>query len=55
MTMLNVISAEAIPAVNSEVIEKTNTRREHWIRYYCPALVIMGSVLYVIHSWMMIA
>lgn len=60
MTMLNFNSEATMPAAsfdsaNSDAMERSNTRKEQWIRYYCPAMVLIGSILYVIHSWMAVA
>jgi hypothetical protein len=55
MTTLNFNSAETVPASNFQAEEQADARKEKWIRYYCPALAIMGSIVYVIHSWMAVA
>jgi hypothetical protein len=55
MTTLTFNGTDTLAAADFEAMEKSNARKENWIRYYGPATVIMGSLLYVVHSWMAIA
>lgn len=60
MTMLDFNFAETVPpsnfgAPNLEAREQSEARKERWIRYYGPAIAIMGTMLYVIHAWMAVA
>jgi hypothetical protein len=55
MTTLNFNCTQTVTATNLEVEEQSNEQAAKWVRYYCPALAIMGSILYVVHSWMAIA
>jgi len=55
MITLNFDGAPMGAVATQEKPERATVRKERWVRYYGPATVIIGSVLYVIHSWMGIA
>ena len=55
MTTLNFNSAETVPPVDFDALGNTNNRNANWVRFYAPAMVIVGSLLYVVHAWMGVA
>ena len=60
MTTLNFNFAPTVPTTNfefanPEAMERSNARKEQWVRFYCPAVVIMVSLLYVVHAWLAVA